>query len=143
MTARSDATRKDVINDTLPELDPDEGADEATNNKDKLRKGEKSKEKEAQKTKPVKQKTERQSRSKQQSNLQIDQVVNMRSRSKSSTRRSKSPSGREEMEWDGKKWKVKPKKEDEHSDRSHKSDKSEISFMDSKHQDMLLDKLMG
>ena len=129
------------MNDTVPELDPNEHAEEATSNKEKVSKRNKEKEKETKKEKPIKTKNERQSRTKNQSNLQIDHVVNIRSRSKSSTRRAKSPAGKAELEWDGKNWKA--KKEEDHSDKSCRSDLSERSFMDSKHQAELLDKLMG
>ena len=106
-----------------------------------MSKRDKEKEKETKKEKNPKPKTERQSRGKNQSNLQIDPVN--RSRSKSSTRRSKPSSGRPDMEWDGKKWAEKKTKEDEHSEKACKSDKSNGNFMDAKHEAELMDKLMG
>lgn len=147
LTQRSDKTRKDVLNDANPEVNLEE-EDESTNKKDKKSKKKVEKEKEPKKEGLSKPKVDRQARRPSATNLEISNVANLHARSKSKTRkvkeRAKSPSGRREMEWDGKKWKVKgekDKKKDELYDAA--SDKSEMSFMDSKHQDILMDKLLG
>ena len=146
LTARSDKTRADVIGDALPEDDPDSVPNEQIVEKDKEPKKAKDKEKGAnQKSKSTKPKTtERKAR--RDNNLKIDNPNQARSksatRSKSASRRG-SLTPRDGMEWDGKKWVDKNKKEaeDDQSERSHRSDRSEISFMDSQYQDKLLDKL--
>ena len=137
-----------MLNDTVPEVNPEE-LEESTKNKDKSKKkGEK--EKETKKDGLAKPKVERQARRGSATNLQIDNVAHIQARSKSKTRKvkqniAKSPSSeRKEMEWDGKKWRVKgekDKKKNELYDAG--SDRSEMSFMDSKHQDLLMDKLLG
>ena len=147
LTQRSDRTRKDVLNDTVPDVNQ-EDLEESTKTKEKSKKrGEK--EEEPKKETLTKPKTERQSRTRNDTTLKIDNVANIHARSKSSTRkvkskRDKSPSGKKEMEWDGKKWKVKGEKEKRRGSLYDAgSDKSEMSFMDSKHQDILMNKLMG
>ena len=147
LTQRSDKTRKDVLNDTVPEVNPEE-LEESTKNKDKSKKkGEK--EKEPKKDGLAKPKVERQGRRGSATNLQIDNVAHIQARSKSKTRkvkqnRAKSPSERKEMEWDGKKWRVKGEKDKKKNELyDGGSDRSEMSFMDSKHQDLLMDKLLG
>ena len=137
-----------MLNDTVPEVNPEE-LEESTKNKEKSKKkGEK--EKETKKEGLAKPKVERQARRGSATNLQIDNVAHIHARSKSKTRKvkqnsAKSPSSeRKEMEWDGKKWRVKgekDKKKNELYDAG--SDRSEMSFMDSKHQDLLMDKLLG
>ena len=134
-----------MLNDTVPEVNPEE-LEESTKNKEKSKK---KGEKETKKEGLAKPKVERQARRGSATNLQIDNVAHIQARSKSKTRkvkqnRSKSPSERKEMEWDGKKWRVKgekDKKKNELYDAG--SDRSEMSFMDSKHQDLLMDKLLG
>ena len=146
LTARSDKTRADVIGDALPEEDPDSVPNEPIAEKEKESKKGKDKEKGAnQKSKSTKPKTtERKAR--RDNNLKIDNTNQNRSksatRSKSGSRRG-SLTPRDGMEWDGKKWVDRNKKEaeDDQSERSHRSDRSEISFMDSQYQDKLLDKL--
>ena len=145
LTQRSDRTRKDVLNDAIPEINPEE-LEESTKNKEKPKK---KIEKDPKKDGLSKPKVERQSRRGSANNLQIDNVANIQARSKSKTRkvkqnRAKSPSERKEMEWDGKKWRVKGEKDKKKNDLYDAgSDRSEMSFMDSRHQDMLMDKLLG
>ena len=137
-----------MLNDTVPEVNPEE-LEESTKNKEKSKKkGEK--EKETKKDGLAKPNVDRQARRGSATNLQIDNVAHIHARSKSKTRKvkqnsAKSPSSeRKEMEWDGKKWRVKgekDKKKNELYDAG--SDRSEMSFMDSKHQDLLMDKLLG
>ena len=135
-----------MLNDAIPEVNPEE-LEESTKNKEKPKK---KIDKDPKKEGLSKPKVERQARRGSATNLQIDNVAHIHARSKSKTRKvkqnsAKSPSSeRKEMEWDGKKWRVKgekDKKKNELYDAG--SDRSEMSFMDSKHQDLLMDKLLG
>ena len=145
LTQRSDQTRKDVLNDTVQDV-KEEDLEESTKNKTKPKK-KIEKEKEPKKETLTNPKVERQSRTKSDNNLKIDNVANIHARSKSTSRKvkeKKDKSGKKEMEWDGKKWKVKGEKEKRRGSLYDAgSDKSEMSFMDSKHQDLLMDKLLG
>ena len=166
LTKQSDSKRKDIVAENVPDIDP-KLADPATGDKEKVSKKERDKQNDANQNKSSKSKSTRQSR--QRDTIKIDDPKHLRSRSKSAIRnlsavqavsrsRSKSPSNfsnaPKPMVWDGKSWKEidEDKKgsvcrrgtqggEDE--EKSHKSDKSEMDFMDAKQQEKLLDKLLG
>ena len=142
LTLRSDATRADVIGGTLEEVDPND-IDDAKSGTEQTSRREK--EKDTKKNKSIKPPKADRLSTRRGSNLQVENQGNL-SRAKSSKgarTKSRDPSGKgKEMEWDGKKWRVKGSiKDDDLSDRSHRSDRSEVSFMNDEHQAKLMDKM--